>query len=555
MAAGAARREGSRDMRSPIGLRIRARRKQIGLAQTALAERAGISPSYLNLIESNRRAVGGGVLLRIAAGLGVAVDDLTGAREQRLAHDLAEVFADPLLAGVAPSEAEAEDLVAAHPRAARAIVQLHRAHGEAVAAAEAYANRLRSDPLLAELLHQVLSRITAVRSGAEILAEVDDLEPAERARFLATINREARAMSDVTRTLIDAFDRERVTHRSSSPTRELDDLIVDERNHFPRLEAAADDLRAGMERHGRFGEALLADLLERQFAVRVERGAQAGDRGAAGGQYRYDAEARLIRFRGSASAATRQFQLARLYGELAAPDVLKAHTVDDRLTTDAARRLAARAFASYLAGALVLPYAPFLALAEARRYDVDFLAQAHSASFEQVAHRFVTLRRKGAEGIPFGFLRSDPAGRLTKQFPLPGLMLPASGHACPLWAIYGAFRTPGEPVRQIVRFADGARHLFVAKTVAKRLSAFREQPFHVSVMLACDILHADRTVYASGLDLSDADADVPVGPACRLCIRRECEHRQEEMPRAEEEGGALHAPFLAGTAGRLGDGR
>ena len=178
---------------------------------------------------------------------------------------------------------------------------------------------------------------------------------------------------------------------------------------------------------------------------------------------------------------------------------------------------------------MVFPYQRVLTDAEACAYDIDHLRQAYHASFEQVAHRLVTLRRPGQQGIAFGFLRSDPAGRLTKHFPLPGLLLPNSGHACPLWAIYGAFRTPEVPLRQVVRFSDGSRYLFLARTVQRRTASFREQAVASSVMLACDVLHADRTVYGAGLDLSDLDADILVGPSCRLCTRRDCASRQEEV--------------------------
>src|SRR5690606_17005764 len=148
------------------------------------------------------------------------------------------------------------------------------------------------------------------------------------------------------------------------------------------------------------------------------------------------------------------------------------------------------------------------------------------ASFEQVAHRLVTLRRKGAEGVPFGFLRADPSGRLTKRFPLPGLSLPGSGHGCLLWPIYAVSGTPGV-LRQISEFTNGARFLLIAKSVKKRVAAWREQPLTFSVMLACDLLHADRTVYGRGLDFDDAAARVPVGPSCLLCVRESCTHRQE----------------------------
>ncbi|MBV1903463.1 MAG: helix-turn-helix domain-containing protein, partial [Marinosulfonomonas sp.] len=45
------------------GNRIRERRIQIGLRQSALAKAVGISASYLNLIEHNRRRIGGKLLL------------------------------------------------------------------------------------------------------------------------------------------------------------------------------------------------------------------------------------------------------------------------------------------------------------------------------------------------------------------------------------------------------------------------------------------------------------------------------------------------------------
>jgi predicted transcriptional regulator len=200
---------------------------------------------------------------------------------------------------------------------------------------------------------------------------------------------------------------------------------------------------------------------------------------------------------------------------------------------------------------MIFPYGRFLANAEAVRYDIDHLRQSYHASFEQVAHRLVTLRRPGQPGIPFGFLRSDPAGRLTKHFPLPGLLLPNSGHACPLWAIYTAFRSPDALQRQVVRFSDGSRYLFLARTVQRRTASFGETIAPVSVMLACDVLHADRTIYGSGLDLQDQRADIPVGPSCRLCTRRDCPSRQEELaapggPIAEIRSPLVPAGFALG---------
>ncbi len=532
-------------MRAPIGIRISSRRKALGVSQADLARRSGISPSYLNLIERNKRDVGGALLKRIAHALGIDLDSLTGESEQKLIQDLEEAFSDPVLEPVGLAGGDARDLVAQHPAAAQAIARLHRSYGAAVSMAEAYANRLRADPLFSQLLHQILSGVTAVRSSAEILTEIEDLSEEERQRFVGTIGRETRALADVAQTLVGQFDRSSEARRSISPVRELDDLIIAENNHFPALEEAGDALRAELDSIGPFGEPTLVRALTERFGIQVDRGSPAD--GAS--QYAYAPDLKRIWFRNTATAATRQFQLARLFGELAAGDVLAAAVSTDRLSSDTAKRIGYRAFSSYLAAAIAFPYVPFLEDAEGLHYDIAALRERYGASYEQVAQRLVSLRRPGASGVPFGFLRSDPAGRLTKHFPLPGLLLPNSGHACPLWAIYNAFRSPETTVRQTVRFSDGSRYLFIARAQARRTTSFREAPLYTSVMLACDILHADRTIYGAGLDVSDIDADVPVGPSCRLCTRRECPSRQEEAltpgdPAAGETAAAVMATPL-----------
>ncbi len=542
-------------MRAPIGFRISNRRKSLKISQAALARLVGISPSYLNLIENNKRDIGGALLQRVALQLSIDIGDLTGQAEQKLLHDLEEAYADPMVESLPFQPDERRQIVAQYPASAMAMARMHRAYSGAVASANAYADRLRSDPLLAQLLHQILSGITAVRSSAEILEDVADLDETERQRFLAAIGRETRTLSEVARNLIGQFDNSSADRRTVSPAREIDDLIMERTNHFPVLEDVSTDLRAEIEREGAFNVATLERLLERRFGVRTEIGGtplKSGD--VFPGQYRFMPEKSVMWFQGATTLATRQFQLVRLFAELAAPEVIESVVNGASLTTPTAIRLARRALGSYLAGAIVFPYSQFLVDVENSAYDISHLRQAYNASYEQVAHRLTTLRRPGEAGIPFGFLRSDPAGRLTKHFPVPGLLLPYSGHACPLWAIYGAFRTPDAPVRQVVRFTDGSRYLFVARTVQRRTANFVEQPVVSSIMLACDVLHADRTVYAHGLNLADHGADVPVGPTCRLCTRADCSSRQEE-PLAPGSGGPeLRAPLVpSGFA--LGDSR
>ena len=49
-----------------LGAKIRSVRRQEGLTQARMAERIGISASYLNLIENNRRPLTAGLLIKLA---------------------------------------------------------------------------------------------------------------------------------------------------------------------------------------------------------------------------------------------------------------------------------------------------------------------------------------------------------------------------------------------------------------------------------------------------------------------------------------------------------
>ena len=70
------------------GTRLRERRLALGLKQGEVAQAAGLSPSYLNLIEHNRRRISGPVLARLAEVLSVPVAMLEEGAENSLLDDL-----------------------------------------------------------------------------------------------------------------------------------------------------------------------------------------------------------------------------------------------------------------------------------------------------------------------------------------------------------------------------------------------------------------------------------------------------------------------------------
>src|ERR1035438_3772481 len=82
-----------------LGPKVRALRRREILSQVQLAERLGISPSYLNLIESNRRPLPAALLIKLAQLFGIDLHAFGADDDARLVHDLLEAFSDPLFDG------------------------------------------------------------------------------------------------------------------------------------------------------------------------------------------------------------------------------------------------------------------------------------------------------------------------------------------------------------------------------------------------------------------------------------------------------------------------
>lgn len=108
-----------------VGGRIARLRRQRRLSQADLAAALGISGSYLNLIEHNRRRITAELLLRISGYFGVEAGELADSDEGQLVGDLMEMFGDPAFADSEMTNVELRDLAQSNPIAARAMLQLY----------------------------------------------------------------------------------------------------------------------------------------------------------------------------------------------------------------------------------------------------------------------------------------------------------------------------------------------------------------------------------------------------------------------------------------------
>jgi len=152
-------------MREPLGHRLKYQRLALGISQQDIAKQVGISASYLNLIENSKRQVGGTLLLRLADALRLSLDDLSGERERQSVHAVQEVLNDPALQGIDTSQIDVHDLIVRFPVIAAALIRLQRSSVSALAEIETMATRLQDDPVLGQMLHQLLNQVTGLRGG------------------------------------------------------------------------------------------------------------------------------------------------------------------------------------------------------------------------------------------------------------------------------------------------------------------------------------------------------------------------------------------------------
>lgn len=216
------------------GSRIRERRIIAGLKQADLARRIGISASYLNLIEHNRRRIGGKLLLDIAATLGVEASALTEGAEAALIASLREAATGANQATekglpIAASELDrAEEFAGRFPGWAEVLSNAHRRIGALERTVETLNDRMAHDPQVAASVHELLSTAAAIRSAASILVEDKTITAEWRDKFHANIDQDSRRLSDSSKALVGYLDSNDSLHGSqtaSSPQDELDAFL------------------------------------------------------------------------------------------------------------------------------------------------------------------------------------------------------------------------------------------------------------------------------------------------------------------------------------------
>jgi predicted transcriptional regulator/transcriptional regulator with XRE-family HTH domain len=446
-----------------FGSKVRALRRREGLSQADLASKLGVSASYLNLIENHKRPLPAPLLVKLAQQFNVDLTQFASDEDARVVSDLLEVFSDPLFEDPALTQAEMREMASASPAAARGVIALYRAYRAAKGSADDLSSRI---------------------------AERDDL-------------------TNVSTTAV--------------PSEEVSDLIQRNQNHFPSLEAGAEDLLSrGKVSTDEIYQGLKR-FLEKELGVSV---LIARTEIARETLRKYDPDKKELTLSELLPTRSRSFQLAYQIGMLTQRSAIDSVVARDAyLTTEASRALARVALGNYFAGAVLMPYDTFLKAARAERYDIDVLGRRFRIGFEQTCHRLTTLRRPGAEGVPFHFVRIDVAGNISKRFSASGIRIARFSGACPRWNIFAAFLTPGMIRIQVSRMPDNEVFFCLARTIQKDSGGYHSPQPVMAIGLGCKVERAKELVYSDGVDLENREMYTRVGVTCRTCERSDCDQR------------------------------
>ncbi len=235
------------------------------MRQSDLAKSAGISASYLNLIEHNRRRIGGKLLVEIAQVLGTEPGQLTEGAGAALIAGLREAVSD-LLDPTAELD-RVDEFAGRFPGWAAALLATRARVTQLERNVEILTDRMTHDPHLAASLHEMLSTVTAIRSAASILAEPGEIDREWQARFHRNIYEDSERLAETSRGLVTYLEADDAqATKTGAPQEELDAALEQAGHHVPELEAggtvatALAELGRGVSAAGR---SLLQDWLRR----------------------------------------------------------------------------------------------------------------------------------------------------------------------------------------------------------------------------------------------------------------------------------------------------
>ncbi|NRA98737.1 MAG: DUF2083 domain-containing protein [Rhodobacteraceae bacterium] len=219
------------------GSRIRARRLDLDLRQADVARSCGISPAYLNLIEHNRRRIGGKLLGDLARALETDIGALSEGAEVALVGALRAAADAARDASVELDRTE--EFAGRFPGWAALVDEQSRRIATLERTAAILSDRLSHDPDLSASLHDVITTVTAINATSSILTGGEDVDPEWQARFQRNIHEDSERLAEASQHLVRYLDAGDPSVQSNrTPQEELERWLAARSFHVAELERA-----------------------------------------------------------------------------------------------------------------------------------------------------------------------------------------------------------------------------------------------------------------------------------------------------------------------------
>tara|TARA_B100000579_G_scaffold437510_1_gene467174 strand:+ start:190 stop:1884 length:1695 start_codon:yes stop_codon:yes gene_type:complete len=449
-----------KDLNLRIGPKIKAFRRQLGIQANTLSNQLGISPSYLNLIESGKRKIDGDLVLKVCKELKIELTDLTSKADLNLENNISELLSDDLFEELDILGPEVKDLVNTNPKIAKALIKL----GD---------NFKQKD-------HDIVNRVENI-SGK----------------------------------IIDS-------RKASFPGEVISDFLQENKNFFPKLEFFANKIFDKVKQNNRTRYIALCETLKKEYGITVKD--IIPEEGKPFSKIYKEKEKELL-LSDYLSLETKKLFAAAQIAQQGASDEIEEYLETFNFPSNESKKLTRVALLNYCGAAILMPYKLFHSECKKLKYDLELLQNTFATSFEQVTHRVTCLNDKNLPGVPFHFLRVDVAGNISKRFSLSGIEIPRYGGACPRWNVYSAFSRPGVIQAAVSKMTNGEKYVCIARTVEKGIGRYGLKKSMLSIGLGCEAKYAKDFIYTENLDLNDKKSEIPVGTSCRTCDRLDCSQR------------------------------
>jgi len=443
-----------------IGPKIKAFRRQLGIQANVLAGQIGISPSYLNLIESGKRKIDGDLIIRVCEELKINLSDLTSRSDLNLENNISELLGDELFEDLDILGPEVKDLVNTNPKIAKALIKL----GD---------NFKQKD-------HDIVNKVENL-SGK----------------------------------IIDS-------RKASFPGEVVSDFLQENKNFFPELENFANKVFEKVKQNNRTRYIALCDFLKSEYGIKVTDIIPEENKPFS---KIFKIDTKELFLSDYISLETKKLHAAAQIAQEGASNQIESYLSTFTFPSNESKKLTRVALLNYCGAAILMPYKLFHQECRELKYDLELLQNTFATSFEQVAHRVTCLQDPKLPGIPFHFLRVDVAGNISKRFSLSGIEIPRYGGACPRWNVYSAFSRPGVIQAAVSKMTNGEKYVCIAKTVEKGIGRYGQKKSMLSIGLGCEAKYAKEFVYTENLDLTDKKSELPIGVSCRTCDRLDCSQR------------------------------